>query len=308
MPRERIGAPGCQNPEIRPSRAGPLFRDVDLGERARLGYKNLMTTPLFHVDAFTDRPFSGNPAGVCVLGDDRDATWMQSVAAELNLSETAFLRRGGGNAWGLRWFTPTVEVDLCGHATLASAHALWEAGIAGAGETLRFETKSGTLTASRRGAAIELDFPAEPPEPSALPSGMREALGIARVLSTGRNRLDYLVEVEDESALRAISPDSRGLAAAGGPARGVIVTALAADGGEDDFVSRYFAPAAGIDEDPVTGSAHCCLGPFWAERLGKSELSGSQASRRGGRVRVRVEGDRVHLGGVAVTISRGELL
>jgi PhzF family phenazine biosynthesis protein len=266
-----------------------------------------MGDPLFHIDAFTDRRFAGNPAAVCVLSQDREAAWLQSVARELNLSETAFLRRDG-QVWRLRWFTPTVEVDLCGHATLASAHALWEAGYAESGAELVFETKSGRLSAARRGdGQIELDFPAEPAVPCEPPSDLLAALGVAAARSMGRNRLDYLVELDREEALRAVAPDFARLAKAGGPARGVIVTALSARP-EWDFVSRYFAPAAGIDEDPVTGSAHCCLGPFWAERLGKTRLSGYQASARGGTVDVRVEDGRVVLGGRAVTVARGELV
>jgi PhzF family phenazine biosynthesis protein len=260
---------------------------------------------LFRVDAFTDRPFAGNPAAVCLLDGERDDAWLQSVASEMNLSETAFLR-GGGTDWRLRWFTPTVEVDLCGHATLASAHALWEAGLADPAAPLLFRTRSGALAASRRGEEIELDFPAEPASPIEPPSGLLDALGV-KTLSVGRNRLDYLVEVESEEQLRGARPRFAALASAGGPARGVIVTAPSADP-RFDFVSRYFAPAAGIDEDPVTGSAHCCLAPFWGERLGRSELVGFQASARGGIVRVRLGRGRVLLGGRAVTVLRGELV
>ncbi|MGE5278381.1 MAG: PhzF family phenazine biosynthesis protein [Acidobacteriota bacterium] len=266
-----------------------------------------MSSPLFVVDAFTDRPFSGNPAAVCVLAQDRDEAWLASVAREMNLSETAFLRREG-DGWSLRWFTPTVEVDLCGHATLASAHALWETGLADPETPLRFRTKSGALGATPRAGAIELDFPAEPASPAPAPAGLLEALGAAAARFTGRNRLDYLVELGSEEAVRALAPDFAALARATQPARGVIATA-ASSSPDRDFVSRYFAPAAGIDEDPVTGSAHCCLGPFWAERLGSAELRGYQASSRGGRVGVRVGPQgRVALIGRAVTISRGELL
>jgi PhzF family phenazine biosynthesis protein len=264
-----------------------------------------MRTPLFHVDAFTDRPFAGNPAGVCLLSEDGEDAWMQNVAREMNLSETAFLRRREAH-WDLRWFTPTVEMDLCGHATLASAHVLWEAGHAKPGELLVFQTRSGRLAAAQRDGAIELDFPAEPAAPATEPPDLRAALGITGGRFVGRNRFDYLIEVEDERALRALAPDFRRLAAAGDGARGAIVTARSSQPGWD-FVSRFFAPAAGVDEDPVTGSAHCCLGPFWADRLGKKALTGYQASARGGTVRVRVEGSRVFLGGTAVTISRGEL-
>jgi PhzF family phenazine biosynthesis protein len=265
-------------------------------------------TPLFVVDAFTDRAFEGNPAAVCVLEGERPEKWLASVAREMNLPETAFVRRLAGSAWSLRWFTPTVEVDLCGHATLASAHALWEAGLADPASALAFDTRSGTLRATRRAPEIELDFPAEPAVPAPAPAGLLESLGIRAARFTGRNRLDFLVELDSEAAVRAISPDFPALAAATRPARGVIVTARSAFA-DRDFVSRYFAPAAGIDEDPVTGSAHCCLGPFWAERLGRGELTGRQISARGGTVGVRLEDSgRVALTGRAVTVSRGELL
>ncbi|MFY9551707.1 MAG: PhzF family phenazine biosynthesis protein [Thermoanaerobaculia bacterium] len=264
-----------------------------------------MGDPIFHVDAFTERPFAGNPAAVCILSGPRDDAWMQGIAREMNLAETAFLQRTG-EGWNLRWFTPTVEVDLCGHATLASAHILWEQGRAAPGSAIAFDTRSGRLTAAPRGGMIELDFPAEPATAGPAPAELLAALPVAKALSTGRNRLDYLIEVEDEATVRALAPDFRAIAAACGSGRGVIVTAASAQP-EHDFVSRYFAPAAGIDEDPVTGSTHCCLGPFWGERLGKTELSGYQASARGGTVRVRLGGDRVFLGGRAVTVARGEL-
>ena len=268
-----------------------------------------MPSPLFHVDAFTERPFSGNPAAVCVLAEDPGADWMAAVAAEINLSETAFLRRRG-EAWDLRWFTPTVEVDLCGHATLASAHALWEAGLADPKSPLRFESRSGRLVARALDGdgRIALDFPAEPAREIPAPAALLAALRLSAARWTGRNRLDFFVEVESEAAVRALGPDFPALAAATRPERGVIVTARAA-AGPHDFVSRYFAPDAGIDEDPVTGSAHCALGPYWCERLGRREVTGYQASRRGGTVGVRWSGgDRVELSGRAVTVSRGELV
>ena len=265
-----------------------------------------MTTPLFHVDAFTDRAFAGNPAAVCLLAHARDDAWLQDVAREMNLAETAFLI-GEGALWRLRWFTPGVEVELCGHATLASAHILWETGRAPSGEVLRFETRSGVLAARRKGGAIELDFPAEAAQEGPVPEGVLAALHIGNPRFTGQNRFDYLVEIEDERAVRALAPDYRALRDAGGKARGVIVTAASETPGRD-FVSRFFAPAVGIDEDPVTGSAHCCLGPHWASKLGKEELVGYQASARGGVVRVRVAGPRVFLGGNAVTVARGELV
>jgi PhzF family phenazine biosynthesis protein len=261
--------------------------------------------PLFHVDAFTDRPFAGNPAAVCILDREREDLWLAALAAEMNLAETAFLLREGA-AWRLRWFTPSVEVDLCGHATLASAHVLWEAGLAPAEERLAFRTKSGELSASRRGDAIELDFPAEPAAPADPPPGLLDALGVATPLFAGANRMDILLLLDSEEAVRGLRPDFRALASACGPARGVIVTA-STDASGFDFVSRFFAPSVGIDEDPVTGSAHCCLGPFWAGRLKKRELVGYQASRRGGTVSVRVGSERIQLGGRAVTVLRGEL-
>ena len=270
-----------------------------------------MTSPLFQVDAFSAEPFAGNPAAVCLLedGGDADPGWMQQVAAEMNLSETAFLRPGAGPAaYRLRWFTPTVEVELCGHATLASAHVLWTEGRVPAGQAIRFDTVSGPLAASPGdGGTIWLDFPAAPAEPVDPPPWLVEGLGAAAPRWVGLGRFDYLVELEDEAAVRELAPDPRRLGGLG--ARGAIVTAAAAAGSEGyDFVSRYFAPAAGIDEDPVTGSAHCALGPFWAGRLGRDELTGFQASARGGMVQVRPDGDRVHLGGRAVTVLRGQLV
>jgi PhzF family phenazine biosynthesis protein len=268
-----------------------------------------MSARLFVVDAFTDRPFAGNPAGVCLPAADCDDRWLQNVAREMNLSETAFLW-GGPRDWKLRWFTPTVEVDLCGHATLASAHAIWESGLAEPGTPLTFATKSGPLSAGGRPGAIEMDFPAVPAVPEAPPPELLAALGIAasQCRGAGRNRIDWLLEIDSEAALAALAPDFRRLAAATLPDRGVIVT-VRSESPSRDFVSRFFAPAAGIDEDPVTGSAHCCLGPYWAERLGKKILTGFQASARGGTVGLRVGANgRVTLSGAAVTVSRGELV
>ncbi|MBS1252138.1 MAG: putative isomerase YddE [Anaerolineales bacterium] len=259
-----------------------------------------MGLEIFQVDAFTDTPFSGNPAAVCVLSAPADEVWMQNVALEMNLSETAFLQRRD-DGFNLRWFTPAVEVDLCGHATLASAHILWEQGYLSEGEVARFHTLSGLLTADRKGEWIELNFPAEPEEPVAAPDDLAEALG-ATPKYVGKNRLDYVVEVDSEETVRDLAPDFGRLLALSD--RGFIVTSRAGTS-EYDFVSRFFAPAVGINEDPVTGSAHCCLGPFWAGRLGKDELQAYQASARGGDVRVRVSGDRVYLGGQAVTVLGG---
>lgn len=260
---------------------------------------------LLQVDAFTAEPFRGNPAAVCFLDRERADDWMAKVAAEMNLSETAFLLpRDDG--WSLRWFTPAVEVKLCGHATLGSAHAMWEEGVLGPGETARFHTLSGVLTASRSGDFIELDFPAKPNEEIAPPAGLLDALGVEETLFVGRNEFDYLVELASEDAVRALRPDFGVLCQL--PVRGVIVTSRAAAGGDYDFVSRFFAPGAGVDEDPVTGSAHCALTPYWSAKLGKTEMNAWQASARGGAVRVRLAGDRVKLAGRAVTVLRGELL
>jgi predicted PhzF superfamily epimerase YddE/YHI9 len=254
-----------------------------------------LAIPILVVDAFTGEPFKGNPAAVCLLPASRDEEWMQAVAAEMNLSETAFLQREG-EVWRLRWFTPTVEVDLCGHATLASAHVLLEED-----GNVRFLTRSGELTATRLGSWIELDFPSLPAEAAPTPAGLAEALGVEPV-HVGKSRFDYIVEVADEETVRALRVDIDRLRRV--EARGVIVTSR---GEEYDFVSRFFAPRAGVDEDPVTGSAHCCLAPWWAERLGKEEMTGYQASRRGGVVQVKLEGDRVLLRGQAVTVLQGAL-
>jgi PhzF family phenazine biosynthesis protein len=256
---------------------------------------------LLQVDAFADTAFKGNPAAVCILDRERDAAWMQDVAKEMNLSETAFLLHHA-DGFGLRWFTPAVEVALCGHATLASAHALWEERVL---ETdARFHTLSGLLTATRNGDLIELDFPAKAEEPAAAPALLIESLGVKPVY-VGRNQFDYLIEVATEDELRALDPDHARLRTI--PVRGVIVTARSSDP-RFDFVSRFFAPGSGVDEDPVTGSAHCALTPYWSKKLGKTEMTAYQASARGGVVHVRLAGDRVKLGGRAVTIFRGELL
>jgi PhzF family phenazine biosynthesis protein len=259
---------------------------------------------IYQVDAFADRPFSGNPAGVCVLERAAPEKWMQAVAAEMNVAETAFLVRRDDGSYDLRWFTPTVEVDLCGHATLASAHVLWDERILPTAERARFHTKSGELTAWREGDAIRMDFPSEPVVASEAPAALTEALNMPLSFA-GKNRMDWLVEVADEAAVRAVRPELRALATLG--LRGVIVTARSATA-ERDFVSRFFAPAAGVDEDPVTGSAHCALAPYWAGKLGKDALTGYQASPRGGTVLCTYKGDRVHLGGHAVTVLRATLL
>jgi predicted PhzF superfamily epimerase YddE/YHI9 len=273
-------------------------------------------TPFVQVDAFTSEAFAGNPAAVCFLPGERDASWMQNVAREMNLAETAFLRpldgEGGRREFELRWFTPAVEIDLCGHATLASAHALWESGRLAPGQQARFHTRSGLLTADSvpsgqggEGGWIQLDFPLTPNEPVAAPDGLTEALGAGTPLYVGRSKFDYLVQVGSEAILREVAPDLRRLSAI--EARGVIVTSKAANG-DYDFVSRFFAPRAGIDEDPVTGSAHCTLADFWHRQLGKTRFLARQISPRGGVLRVDLRGNRVLLGGQAITVLRGELL
>ena len=267
-----------------------------------------MSQSVVQVDAFTREPFAGNPAAVCVLERARDEQWMQQVAREMNLSETAFVMRHPTEAaWLLRWFTPTTEVDLCGHATLATAHVLFDEGHALRDEALRFSTRSGLLSARTIDGWIEMDFPALPPEEAAAPQDLLDALGLDRgaLTFTGRNASDWLVALEDAGHVRRLAPDLLRLASI--EARGLIVTAPS-DDRRYDFVSRFFAPAVGVPEDPVTGSAHCCLSPFWAERLDRAELLGYQASARGGEVRVRHEGSRVMLTGQAVTVMRGELV
>jgi|ERR1051325_8097036 PhzF family phenazine biosynthesis protein len=262
-----------------------------------------MTIPIFQVDAFTDRPFAGNPAAVCILPGPRDDVWLQAVAGEMNLSETAFLTKEA-DGFRLRWFTPKVEVSLCGHATLASAHVLWQEGYARPDETIRFHTLSGVLTASQKGEEIELDFPLEPDAPIYPPTNLSNALGVP-LKYVGKNRFGFLVEVDSPDTLRKMTPDFKLLATI--TDRGVIVTSRSSEP-RFDFVSRFFAPGFGIDEDPVTGSAHCCLGAYWRKQLGKSEFLAYQASARGGVVRVRVDDKRAYLGGKAVTVLKGELL
>jgi len=257
---------------------------------------------VYQVDAFTAVPFSGNPAAVCLLAKPAEQEWMQHVANEMNLSETAFLVPEA-DGYQLRWFTPAVEVDLCGHATLASAHVLWETDRLLPDQEARFFTRSGLLTAVRADTWITLNFPAKPEQPAVVPPGLVDALGVVPVY-VGRNAFDYIVEVASETAVRTLQPDFAALRTLG--VRGVIVTSQAESTGFD-FVSRFFAPGSGIDEDPVTGSAHCCLGPFWAKRLGLTEFTAYQASPRGGVVGVRLDGDRVLLRGQAITVLRGQL-
>lgn len=262
-----------------------------------------MKPTIYLVDAFTDQPFAGNPAAVCLLPAEGDCQWMLQVAREMNLSETAFLHPVGGE-FQLRWFAPIIEVDLCGHATLASAHVLWETGRLPVDSPARFRTRSGTLTCRRKESEIEMNFPAKLAEPVARDNRLNQALGVTPRF-IGRSTMDYLIEVDSPETVRSIKPDFARLSEL--PVRGVIVTSRS-DLPGFDFVSRFFAPSSGVNEDPVTGSAHCTLGPFWQARLNRSELVGRQLSSRGGSVKVRMEGDRVFLSGQAVTITRGELL
>ena len=276
------------------------------------------------VDAFTARPFGGNPAAICILppGGRPNPAWMQSVAVEMNLSATAFLQPRPDRSWDLRWFTPTVEIELCGHATLASAHLLWEDGLLGGEEEARFHTRSGALSAARRGEGwIELNFPATPAQEVEAPAGLGGALGVTALRWVGKTRFDCLIELATETEVRSLQPDLTRLRQLA--VRGVIVTAgcvtparasveRALPRGREtppryDFVSRFFAPGSGLDEDPVTGSAHCALTPFWAERLGRKEMFACQASARGGELRLRLLGDRVGIAGHAVTVWRGAL-
>lgn len=256
------------------------------------------------IDAFTDRPFAGNPAAVVLLDGPEwpDAAWMQSVAAEMNLSETAFTLPDG-DGWGLRWFTPAVEVDLCGHATLATTHALRADGLLKG--TARFATRSGVLTATAADdGTITLDFPVATVTPVAVPDGLPAALGAPVVAAYDTGSLgDLVAELADEATVRGLGPDLAAIRRL--PHRGVLVTAA---GTEHDFVSRFFAPGTGVDEDPVTGSAHTALAPLWSARLGRDELRGLQASRRSGVVRTRLAGDRVLLTGHAVTTLDGALV
>jgi PhzF family phenazine biosynthesis protein len=267
------------------------------------GEQRQMGQEIFQVDAFTDKPFAGNPAAVCILPEPAHEDWMQHLANEMNLSETAFLVRQE-DGFNLRWFTPAVEVELCGHATLASAHILWEQGFLPAERQARFHTRSGLLSAMRKGHWIELDFPAEPEVQNDIPLSLLKAIG-ASVQYVGKNRFDFLIELESAETVRRLVPNFTLLSSIEG--RGFIVTSRS-DSSQYDFISRFFAPSAGVNEDPVTGSAHCCLGPYWAKKLGRNELVGYQASARGGVVKVRIGDDRVYLSGQAVTVMRGTLL
>ena len=262
-----------------------------------------MSNDIYHVDAFTDRPFSGNPAAVVPLTDFADDQRLQSIAAEMNLAETAFVVSRGGH-FDLRWFSPTLEVDLCGHATLAAAHVLWETKRLLRTADAIFQTRSGRLVARVAQDGIELIFPSLPLREVVAPAGLIDSLGINPIY-VGSSKFDYLVQVATAAEVRNTSVDFAKLALI--ETRGVIVTAVS-DNPDYDFVSRFFAPAAGIDEDPATGSSHCVLGPFWQTKLGRSSLRAYQASARGGKLTLRVEGDQTHLFGRAITIIRGRLL
>jgi PhzF family phenazine biosynthesis protein len=264
-----------------------------------------ITTPIYQVDSFTAEPFHGNPAGVCLLREDADPSWMQAVAAEMNLSETAFVKRRANSDFSIRWFTPTVEVPLCGHATLASAHILWEEDLVPCEKPITFHGQEELLTARREADWICLDFPALPVEESTAPVGLSDAFH-CRPVSIHRNRFGtYLLELDSEKTVRELRPDFGRLRDS---ACDACIATARSDSDSCDFVSRFFGPGMGLDEDPVTGAAHCSLTPYWAERLEKSELVGHQVSKRGGVVRVRLRGDRVDLLGQALTVMQGEML
>lgn len=290
-----------------------LSRECANAAKAGIFCLSAMSLPLYIVDAFANGPFTGNPAAVVLIEEgvaEPDATRMQAIAHEMNLSETAFVRFGeatGENRFHLRWFTPQAEVELCGHATLASAHVLYDAAKVNLHTPILFETRGGLLRAAPQPDhdAFTLDFPATPPVEEAPPIELLKFLGIDATCFAGRSRFDWFLELESPEAVRALSPDFEELATL--RTRGVIVSA-ANGSGEVDVVSRCFYPGLGVDEDPVTGSAHCCIGPYFARTLGRSELRCDQASRRGGRIDVRVEGDRVYLTGKSVSVLRGQLL
>lgn len=260
---------------------------------------------IFLVDAFTSKPFAGNPAGVCLLlSEPKDEKWMQRVAAEVNAAETAYVSVRDNSSFNLRWFTPTDEVELCGHATLAAAHILWQEGILDTGEHAEFHTESGMLTAKRTGEKIELNFPAldnKPAEPLKL---ILDAIGIEPV-NFVETSFNYLAELQNADAVRSLQPDLSLLAQLKN--YGLIITARS-DKPEYDFISRYFVPSLGINEDPVTGSAHCSLAVYWHQKLGKNNFTAYQASKRGGVLELVLDGDRVRITGSAVTVIISELL
>lgn len=258
---------------------------------------------IYQVDAFTNQAFHGNPAAVCILQEEKDDKWLQGLAAEMNLSETAFIKEKN-DGFNLRWFTPRSEEELCGHATLASAHILWRTGELKSSREAKFYTKSGILTAKKSGEWIYVDMPAEPPEQVKPPANLIKGLGVTPRY-TGRNRLDYIVEIGSEQRLKELAPDIEKLKKI--DTRGIIVTSKSRSG-KYDFISRFFAPNLGISEDPVTGSAHCCLAPYWAEKLGKYKFMAYQASARGGEIKANLIKDRVMLGGESITVMEGDLL
>jgi PhzF family phenazine biosynthesis protein len=256
---------------------------------------------LYQVDAFSAVPFKGNPAGVCLLEKPMPDDWMKNVAIEMNLSETAFLLREG-DGWRLRWFTPKKEVRLCGHATLASAHILWQTKQLADSDEIRFYTLSGLLTARKDKDWITLNFPARQITPGELPEGLSLALGNPSMVFTGCNEDRYLIELENEAQVRDLQPDFGLLSKL--PVRALIVTSRTS--APYDFISRYFAPAVGVNEDPVTGSSHTYLTPYWAGKLGKEEMTAYQASARGGELRVQMDGERVLISGQAMTFFAAE--
>lgn len=263
-----------------------------------------MKLPMYIVDAFSSSadPFSGNPAAVCILSENRSSAWMQQVAAEMNLSETAFLQRRDGDSWNLRWFTPRCEVDLCGHATLAAAHVIWRE-LGNSRWDLLFHTRSGLLTASKAEAMISLDLPADPPQKlDVVPEALTRLLGQTPCW-VGQGRHFLLAVVEDARLVRNLQPDMSLVASL--PALGLIVTAPGDEPGLD-MVSRFFAPRMGVPEDPVTGAAHCVLAVYWSTRLGKNRLQAFQASQRTGRLGLEITGDRVYLLGRTRTQLAGE--
>lgn len=263
-----------------------------------------MTQKIIQVDAFTDRAFKGNPAAVCVLSSPPEESWMQAVAQEMNLSETAFLLKQDRH-YNLRWFTPTTEVPLCGHATLASAHVLWTEGYASTGQELKFATRSGMLTAKYQDDWIELNFPANRSQDIPPITKLGDALGVP-LKTVLYNSLGYLVEVATPQQVRQLQPNFTLLKQL--PIANVIVTSKAESDSEYDFISRFFCPGLGINEDPVTGAAHCCLAPYWRDRLHQDRFLAYQASTRGGVIKINYDGgDRVSLLGQAVTVMRGEL-
>jgi PhzF family phenazine biosynthesis protein len=266
-----------------------------------------MSFSLYQVDAFANAPFAGNPAAVCLLPTPQPPAWYQNVAAEMNLSETAFLHAQPDGSYRVRWFTPTHEVALCGHATLASAHVLWTEGLLASDAPARFKTESGPLTAQRDGEWITMDFPTDPVTPTEPPSFLLEGLGLSDPVFSGHSERDYFLHCSTAATVHRIDPDMTALAEI--DRRGVIVTAPA-DTDEADFVSRFFAPGVGVPEDPVTGSAHCALGPYWADHTGRTTLVGRQVSDRGGTVRVNLDApdaDRLTLSGQATIVFRGRL-